>query len=388
MCVSVSELDLAFNRITGEYKHAKILSNSSTTRLKVNRLSGQLPTDGIAMATDLNILLGNIFTCGDDLPQNDKFHEDYACGSENLNASLSLLAICTSCVLILLGVIAWLCFRQGLTVHQSGHFCKGYDFQEKGIFKRFVSLARNQYCYFSVIRKLQVSPPTTLRNAQHVIRFYLDLIVITKLWVLLCLLSIVLSVPIYVLKVVDSDATTHDHEYGWQWSWVYTTGRLPALLLLCAWLCLICCFIFVIIYILWIFNTNVVAQKHKSEQANAEPLSRRKGGVGDVASNPYTELWNVKTVILLLLNNILVVGVNLLYIYSTSQHTIANELQLVIQLMLALFKQVNSTFVLPYLCRAIKDPEQAILVRLMISILQSLLVPCLSQLFRTQAVCG
>lgn len=347
----------------------------------MNRLSGKLPIDELSTSTDLNILLGNMFACHD-YPSNDKYAKDYDCGSAILNVSILLLFLSTGCVLILFFVVVYLWRRQGPTVLVSSQLCKGYDFQEKnGYFRRFISLARNQHSYFTIMTQLQTNPPPSLRNAHHIIRFYFELVTIMKLWVLLCLMSIFLSVPIYVMKGVDTKATTHDHEYSWKFSWVYTTGQLPALLLLTAWLCLICCFILVIIYILWTHNSKKVMWKRKSEQENSEPLSHRKTVDNGSAGNLSTEMWSPKTIVLLLVNNALVVGVNLIYIYSTSQ-SITSDYQLLIQLLVAFFKQINSTFVLPYLCKTIKHPQKALLVRLKITILQTLLVPCLVTAFQ------
>jgi hypothetical protein len=377
--ILTTELDLSFNRITGQFNDAKISTNMSTTRLKVNRLSGKLPVEDLSLSTDLNILLGNIFACGD-LPSNDEHYEDYTCGSRILNASLTLLTTTAGCILVLFGIVAWVCCNRGSTLTESDKLSSGrYDFQQLTLWKRIITLARNQRSYFTVMTTLQSSVPP-IRNANHIIRFYFELITLTKLWVILCLLSIVLSIPIFVLKSVDSEATTHDFLYSWKMSWVYTTGETSALLLLSAWLCLICSFILVVVFMLWIFNSHKVQHKRQSELENLDPLSRRIDSL-DKEENSLTELWNFKTGLLLITNNMIVVGVNLLYIYSTTQY-IRNFYYLLIQLAVAAFKQINSTFVLPYLCRPIKDPKNSLRVRLKISILQTLFVPCLVTAFQ------
>lgn len=379
----LAELDLSFNRITGQYRDALITSNTSTTRLKVNRLSGTLSVSDLSASTDLNILLGNIFSCGS-LPPNDEHYGDYVCGSKILDASLAFLILIVGFVALILGLIVWVCYRKGGTLSKSNggdnsSTFRGYDFQQKGLWRRIVSLVRNQRCYFGVMATVQASS-TPIRNARNIARFYFELVTMTKLWVMLCLLSMIVSIPIYVLKTTNDDATTHDFLYSWELSWAYTTGEMSALLLLSAWLCLICTFILVIVYILWVFNSNKIQRKRRSELENMDPLSHRKATLDSGDESDFVELWNIKTVFLLLTNNVVVIGVNMIYIYSTSLY-LSNFHLFLIQLTVAAFKQFNSTFVLPYLCKTIKDPKKSLRVRLKISILQSLLVPCLVTAF-------
>ena len=375
-------LDLSFNKITGEYKNVKNMSNESKISLNVNRLSGSLQEEEISVAKDVNILLGNIFSCKD-LPRNDKHYQDYDCGSSILIASLFLFGLCAGVILVFLLIAVWFCrCRESTILICAGQtLAKGYDFQESTMLMKLISLARNMRLYLSVMSTLRKSIDS-MRNGQKVVRFFFDLIVMTRLWVSLCILSIVMSVPMYILKNIDNDFTTHFHLYAWELSWAYTTGELPSLLLLTAWIIMICSFIFVVVYILWNFNSHEIVSNRRSEQLRSVPLSHRNSknsnGTENVAFSAY---FSPVTVVLLLTNNIAVVGVNMLYIYSTAQE-ISSDSQLLIQLCVALFKQVNSVFMLPYLCKGIKDIELYVRVRLRISILQTLIVPCIVTSFQ------
>jgi hypothetical protein len=51
-------MDLSFNRISGEYKHAKVTQSGARISLEINRLSGPLGGASLAASNHLNILDG------------------------------------------------------------------------------------------------------------------------------------------------------------------------------------------------------------------------------------------------------------------------------------------------------------------------------------------
>ena len=77
------ELDLSYNKITGEYTHEEHSHHdlhpdyiSTTLNLQVNRLSGPLSETSYAV---LRILAGNLFGC-EYIPEEDENSETNACG--------------------------------------------------------------------------------------------------------------------------------------------------------------------------------------------------------------------------------------------------------------------------------------------------------------------
>jgi hypothetical protein len=96
-------LDLSYNRLSGycdemsvtEYHSNSSLDldldvtakSSSVIYLKENRLSGNIPST-FRDAANIDVLAGNLFQCGDNIPQHDPSYSQYICGSEDLNSAL------------------------------------------------------------------------------------------------------------------------------------------------------------------------------------------------------------------------------------------------------------------------------------------------------------
>ena len=85
---SLRKLDLSFNNINGGVEvfnqlnsSANIVANMSI-KVKLNKLSGQVPSLLGQLSSDqIDVLLGNVFTCGKGIPLNDPNHAKYNCGS-------------------------------------------------------------------------------------------------------------------------------------------------------------------------------------------------------------------------------------------------------------------------------------------------------------------
>lgn len=95
-------LDLSFNKLTGSLSDS--LNVSDIVRLKINRLSGDIPKSLYA-TSDVNILTGNMFACT--LDQLSRLHDDvglsYICGSSSfINASISWVSVLVVVLVLLL----------------------------------------------------------------------------------------------------------------------------------------------------------------------------------------------------------------------------------------------------------------------------------------------
>ena len=75
-------LDLSYNLFVGCLLPS--LNVSQSLSLKVNRLSGNIPSS-LSETSDVSILTGNIFTCTDEqlAALHDEVGDKYACGSES-----------------------------------------------------------------------------------------------------------------------------------------------------------------------------------------------------------------------------------------------------------------------------------------------------------------
>lgn len=110
-------LDLSFNALSGTledgflapdlYNTSLGIQSTSSLSLVVNRLSGTIPKT-IQNLLNIDILQGNIFSCStgasiaSDLPQNDEHVASYECGSDSVNTAcyVFLACLCTTAILL------------------------------------------------------------------------------------------------------------------------------------------------------------------------------------------------------------------------------------------------------------------------------------------------
>jgi hypothetical protein len=101
-------LDLSFNKLRGRLWRSAAFNDSSVSlSLTINRLSGTIPSSYYAVE-DLNILRGNIFACAvkngaKDLPSSDPYESEYICGSDSLNSSLLVWTVIIAAMVAVYG---------------------------------------------------------------------------------------------------------------------------------------------------------------------------------------------------------------------------------------------------------------------------------------------
>jgi hypothetical protein len=119
-----TSLGLQQNKLTGVLSESFVasLNDSNVTslnlNLKVNRLSGSIPTSFYALQ-DVDILTGNMFACIDtnSLPLNDPLSKYYTCGSVALNT-----ALITWSILVVGVVVLWCLFLVAVNrISRSSH---------------------------------------------------------------------------------------------------------------------------------------------------------------------------------------------------------------------------------------------------------------------------
>jgi Leucine-rich repeat (LRR) protein len=325
---NMSQLDLSHNKLTGTLDgfknqnkefHAKRINVSigeagtqifpRTLKLSVNRLSGVLPHSSFKKYATLDILSGNLFGC-DHVPSNDKNSDWTICGSEEFDQSLiGLGGVCG--VLVMCVAFYFVCWLLTLFNHSPLSRSVGSPPRgDKG--NSLIWFERRLLVFRTMIQDANYS------SRQHLpypsIRSFGSLLSnLSKSLCSLTLLSLTLSVPIYVLKVLDVESqqqeeqqtqyVTHSHLYRWLWTTAFISGTVPSILLMLV--TLVC-----LLSLCWFLH---ILRVNNSSDREINPLSPHGHPNHQDAAVPTTLL-----VWVILFINIAVVGaVNGLYLWST-----------------------------------------------------------------------
>ena len=380
--------DLSYNRFTGvlddniksDADAAASLSvgyNESRFVLQVNRLSGHFPSFvHRGVYSSLKILWGNLFGCIEDFPQADDDKDDYVCGSSDLDDAHWLLVVMLAVVLmgilfLVLAVPKWtslqtVCCRRLhlLITHQ-------------------LFYTRCVLCTSSP--QIDIMPMENETNSAMLYRirmFCVELHNAAKVILFAAVASILLSIPLYTLKILDSTMeepsySTHYVQYSWLYTAALLTGTLPALLLITVWT-------FLMVFLFCAFPYFVDKRSIETAPDAAAPASAassQKATKRDTIMIPPVESkssvqLNLKMCCLFLLNSIIVSTVNALFIYSTYQ-SLSSAAHNILQMLLALFKTSYNFRVVPTIASPIRDKNTNIYFRLCLSLFNQLLIPCI-----------
>ena len=362
-------LDLSYNALRGGFSFG-VTNISSNVTLEVNRLSGKLRPSNLATSGDVNILRGNLFSCGENtLPGNDVDADLYRCGSEDLD--IALYTFLTMGGVLSLTVFLSLCFAYLWFKHPGSEYATvSFDFKESSMWRRMSTLAGNRKFYASYLQTLEGASGGLLR----IFCFDKEMYFISRSLNTLAVISIVIPFPVLLLKILDNagssgNVNTHSHLYTWLLSLAYLTGEHTAALLVGVW------FIMVVIFSVMLIQLQ--------QQARDEEEKIRESVVTDVCRPSITATHGVmegkqwRMVGLVGVNLLIVGSVNWLYISLLSGNTLTPFMVQVLQLSLAVFKMMYSIFCVPMLCVSIKDYKKSIWVRIRIYVLNSILVPVL-----------
>jgi hypothetical protein len=186
------------------------------------------------------------------------------------------------------------------------------------------------------------------------------------LFIVLLIIGTILSIPLFVLKIVDNGSneplySTHSHMYGWIMTTAYITGQIPAVLVLLIWVILIFAFALCI--------QSIKRKYNETERKSAYKDDNTDGNV----------FWKV---VGLLLFNIITVGlVNGLYIYSTLL-TLSYSAHTCIRIAVALFKSIWNFIIVPgVILVPLKDSSRKAWMKLAVGLINSVFVPCLATAF-------
>ena len=358
---SVPHLDLSYNVLTGDIQRGGPETNDSSVQLRVNRLSGHI-SNGMKFVSDLRILEGNIFSCGESIPENDDYYNDFICGSQTLDGALyGMTFLCACCFII---VLVYNVFKREVFSNSS---CSKVHFR-----------AMRQRYFYEYLKRMEEFFASHYSNLSSIILFGRKL---HALWVFIFRIAsviFILGVPIYILKRSEETSgdytySTHTKTYRWFWTFAYISGQLPAVLILVAWMVVISLFFF---YFVWIFP---LKKKYNNEKSLVHSI-REKLEVSedemDKQAPPLSFATKMKLVASIVFNVATIVVINAVYIYSSDQDLDANS-HLAIQFGFAVFNVMYGLIVLPVYASPIEDERGNINFRLWLLKFNNLFVPCL-----------
>lgn len=377
----------SFNIKTGAINY--IVSNNSITNiitnyytLNNNRISGKIPSffQKSKVDTDISILNGNYFTCHLDrknLPKSDSYESSYDCGSNQFNISYYIWVICTI-FLMVLGIVAY--------------YYKDNWYKYSTI-KKLISLI---YEMMNMSTDPKILNVASLKSYKQYFGIY-DLLCTFATY--LAVIAMFIILPIYIgLSLLYG---THTYEYAWICSGLYLSGVIPAGVLFAIYLLNIIIIRYIYIkyfdkhklYYVDILNLesvkttdiNMIEMNQNSDNSNKNrntisdsidnniinretDLNRfssllREGSsissefnISNQSKEKVIKLAtvnNFRTIILymfvLTVNCIIVVGVNILFVYIDLYQS--NSLLIMAQILLAIFDIIwNNTF-LPLLIK-------------------------------------
>jgi hypothetical protein len=418
-------LDLSYNDLSGTYTEGNGTS-ASEILLEVNRLSGDLESSGVLDVSLLKILKGNYFSC-EEVPENDEYFDDFSCGSSDLDNSLYFL-----CVAIFIAACLFVWFA----ILYQGRTGRSSDVEESDYFSRVNVMTQNFSYYLTFVSKKSPTRKSGNVSLDKITAFCEDLGLITKCIWSLTAASFVLFLPVYLLKIVNSDHSTHEHQYTYLISVTYMTGQVSAALVISAWAIFLLLFSG-IAYILNRANNSASNLQTRRRNISVSDPSRKRGlTVSQKMEQPFkhhhkrrstlkldggvsndglssselttstqgtatnkegrfkrasssaifyqtgdyreedTELLIdiVKSVIIVLVNLLIVGAVNSWYLHYTLGDVSPTE-RLVVQMSMALFKAGFAVGAVPVLASSVTNTERNILLRLLMAIFNTLLIP-------------
>jgi hypothetical protein len=242
--------------------------------------------------------------------------------------------------------------------------------------------------YFHDTNPLRAKAKMPLTRRDPLVSFGFLLADLTLLVCVLAALSVVLSLPTYILKELDVESAheegseakyvTHTYLYNWLWTMAYLSGNIPAAILLS--LTLVCLLFFILIINRLGHGKNEPLNREISSPPLVSSLSL--SSAPSIHSDP-THLpeptihprYVIATVWMVFLLNIVVVGtMNGLYIASTLQN-ISSDVRIWIQFSFGLFSALWSMIALQGLPSGIKESKYGLWLFVCVTVVNSVIIP-------------
>lgn len=321
-----TDLDLSHNRLDGTLRsdfHS--YSPNSSLSLKVNRLSGSIP-DSLCSAMNIAILSGNLYSCnldGSDLPAHDQRVATYNCASNVFDITYY----------IWMGLVVTLLCAALLYRHMSSRYDLGSIDYSEVVFKlqkwrNLLMLLERDTDDKMKLRSLMqynVINEVVRRASCH-----------AALYILLVLL------PMYI--ALDVHYSTHTYCYAWIVSSAYLSGTACFAIMMVSWV------LFQGVQLVGpAYELQKSSYDNSSDEKKRQLIYRRYQETATMRGKRYrVKRWLIYLAYVLV-NIIVVAGVNISYVYLTlyQSHTVI----IAVQVLLSIFTFCWNNLLSPYTVR-------------------------------------
>jgi hypothetical protein len=388
----VRKVDLSNNRISGQFDASSGPWLQQDVNLEINRISGRLPVANLQNVSELKVLRGNMISCNT-IPANDVLEADYICESVDLDESHAVFVIALATVFCIM-LIVLILSRLHVNWNVVAQVRRLLIYAAHGATHGDVGCGPHSQPIRVMCTKFRANS-----------RFFVQLL----------LFMLLISVPVFVVRGGGYDGvawSTHENTYAWFWTFAYMRGTVPAALILAAWggsLTAFYCHI-------WItpFEDDVGAEatswspRRGKDDGDEEGQIIKNRAIEDCIGQDKridqvehsaissittqkvfslfccrgTKSWvSLMAVFLALLVNILVsITINTLYIITIQQSLSPSE-NFGVQIILATFRLLYSSFVIPFLSKVQTDLVKKIRFKGLLQLTSNLIIPCVATLF-------
>ena len=185
-----------------------------------------------------------------------------------------------------------------------------------------------------------------------------------KFMILLIMVLMITSAPIYVIRIVDAvgdhSYSSHWNVYSWMLSFAYLKGDLMGVLVVCVW---VLTGVMHFAYMLCTFGG--------SGNENSAPVETRT-----VREGKWIERWKIRIVLIFVVYLTVSLLVNIFYILSITDQSLLPATSIIIRLGVAMYRLVSSAIIIPFLTKDMKNPVQQYLLEFRLIILNNMAIPC------------
>jgi hypothetical protein len=254
LCKPFNELDLSHNRFDGEMKDCTELLNvtavkpSDHFKFIVNRVSGNIPNQAWAEYRKVDSLNGNIFTCSEPLPENDKNTKSYNCGSSVLDHALyfcGAVLICSLIAYLLLWynekgalkslLLSW--SRENRQPYPPSQTHMSDKRNDNGVLSKLLAFIPSgvfhKVSQYKIRGKLVVNKYVECEQ----IRYFLFNLKASRLYsmLLIFILTFLSTIIIVALKASNERHSSRTYQYSWYVSTAFLTGITPGVVVVLLW---------------------------------------------------------------------------------------------------------------------------------------------------------
>jgi Leucine-rich repeat (LRR) protein len=376
---NLSLLDLSHNKLTGDVSGFKGLGEPNTSisrtvdertlKLTVNRLSGDLSYSFDFYST-LDILSGNLFSC-ERVPGNDKNSEWSSCGSEEYDRSMSAMAGVVALMFMVITFYALCMICTSFRTDSKTDITTLTPPEQSNFHTWFMRRSLNYRQFLIFIRYYRTAGEENPLTSAISFGFLLSNLV-KSICILSCL-SIVLSLPLYVLKELSlhtngndgtTQYTTHSHMYRWLWTMAFLSGSVPAIILLVVTLVSLMFFSFIL---------NQISEKTQPQSFLSSQSVEISGSIQAKSDNRLIVIvW-----VVFLLNTAVVGAMNGLYLWSTLVD-LASDVRILIQVGFGFFSFFWNVAILQgAIPLKIKDSRYGVWLFSCLSLMNHVIIPCI-----------